>query len=103
MATIIVNENTFDRLLAHEILEEEMSKKDIVDAVKSDRDIENRIKDIVRNSLKNDSDTNKALKDWAKTDRDFEKRVKNIVADVLIKYNKTLWQRSNFLDSEIRN
>lgn len=40
---------------------------------------------------------------YIKNDKAFEKRVKGIVADSIKVLFRTLWQRDNFFDSEIRN
>lgn len=85
MAKLIINESSLNRLVRYERLTEEITKKDITDFIKNDPDFKGRVKDIV------------------KSDKDIEKKIKNIVADVLNKFFKTLWQRSNFLDSELRN
>ena len=45
----------------------------------------------------------KDLKNLIKNDKDLEKRVRAIVADAVNDLFRTLWQRRNFYDSEIRN
>ena len=67
------------KIAAYQILEEVgMSKSDV--------------EDIVRNVIKNDKQMNK----------DIEKKVKNIVADCVNMLFKTLWQRRNFYEDEIK-
>lgn len=76
---IIINENTFKQLMASKMLEESnLTKSDIVS--------------IVKDTLKNDTQTKK----------DIEKKVKELVAGAVNMLFKTLWQRRNFYEDEIK-
>jgi len=77
--TIIINESTFKRLLTEQIIEEG-------DLTKSD------VEDIVKKTVKNDRELNK----------DIEKKVKALVAASVNTLLKTLWQRRNFYEDEIK-
>lgn len=76
---VIINENSFKQLMAFELLKEsEITKTEIVN--------------IVKDTLKNDPQTKK----------DIEKRVKELVASAVNMLFKTLWQRRNFYEDEIK-
>ena len=77
--TVIINESTLKRLLAEQIIEEG-------DLTKSD------VKGIVKDAFKNDRELNKAI----------EKKVKALVASSVNTLLKTLWQRRNFYEDEIK-
>ena len=77
---IIVNESTLKKAIASQLLEE---------AGLSKTDVEN----IVKNTIKSDRQLNK----------DIEKKVKDIVANCVNTLFKTLWQRRNFYENEIKN
>jgi len=77
--TVIINESMMKRLVAEQIIEEgDLSKADITK--------------IVRDSVKNDKELN----------RDIEKKVKSLVAASVNLLFKTLWQRRNFYEDEIK-
>ena len=76
---IFINESTMKKIVAYQILEE-------VGLSKSD------VESIVKDAIKNDRQLNK----------DIEKKVKNIVADCVNMLFKTLWQRRNFYEDEIK-
>lgn len=76
---VIINENTFKQLMASKMLEESnLTKSEIVS--------------IVKDTLKNDTQTKK----------DIEKKVKELVAGAVNMLFKTLWQRRNFYEDEIK-
>lgn len=76
---VIINEEMMHMLVANQILEENgISKSDIVSAVKD--------------ALKNDS----SIKS------DMEKKVRSIVATTVNTLFRTLWQRRNFYEDEIK-
>ena len=77
---IIVNESTLKKAIASQLLEE---------AGLSKTDVEN----IVKSTIKTDRQLNK----------DIEKKVKDIVANCVNTLFKTLWQRRNFYENEIKN
>ena len=77
---IIVNESTLKKAIASQLLEE---------AGLSKTDVEN----IVKSTFKSDRQFNK----------DIEKKVKDIVANCVNTLFKTLWQRRNFYENEIKN
>ena len=77
---VIVNESTLKKAIASQLLEE---------AGLSKTDVEN----IVKNTIKSDRQLNK----------DIEKKVKDIVANCVNTLFKTLWQRRNFYENEIKN
>ena len=77
---IIVNESTLKKAIASQLLEE---------AGLSKTDVEN----IVKSTIKSDRQLNKAI----------EKKVKDIVANCVNTLFKTLWQRRNFYENEIKN
>ena len=76
---VIINESTLKKAIASQLLEE---------AGLSKSDVEN----IVKNTFKSDRQFNK----------DIEKKVKDIVANCVNTLFKTLWQRSNFYEDEIK-
>lgn len=76
---VIINENIFKQLMASKMLEESnLTKSEIVS--------------IVKDTLKNDTQTKK----------DIEKKVKELVAGAVNMLFKTLWQRRNFYEDEIK-
>ena len=77
---IIINESTLKKAIASQLLEE---------AGLSKSDVEN----IVKSTFKSDRQFNK----------DIEKKVKDIVANCVNSLFKTLWQRRNFYENEIKN
>ena len=77
---VIVNESTLKKAIASQLLEE---------AGLSKTDVEN----IVKSTIKSDRQLNK----------DSEKKVKDIVANCVNTLFKTLWQRRNFYENEIKN
>lgn len=77
---VIINESTLKKAIASQLLEE---------AGLSKTDVEN----IVKNTFKSDRQFNK----------DIEKKVKDIVANCVNTLFKTLWQRRNFYENEIKN
>ena len=77
---VIVNESTLKKAIARQLLEE---------AGLSKTDVEN----IVKSTIKSDRQLNK----------DIEKKVKDIVANCVNTLFKTLWQRRNFYENEIKN
>ena len=81
---IIIREDTFKRLM----MEEFVNKTDVVSIVKNSPEMKRFIEDISKDALKND----KAL----------EKKVKEIVANSVNTLFRTLWQRSNFYEDEIK-
>jgi DNA-binding transcriptional regulator YhcF (GntR family) len=77
---IIINESTLKKAIASQLLEEAGLTKS---------DVEN----IVKSTFKSDRQFNK----------DIEKKVKDIVANCVNTLFKTLWQRRNFYENEIKN
>ena len=77
---VIVNESTLKKAIASQLLEE---------AGLSKTDEEN----IDKSTIKSDRQLNK----------DIEKKVKDIVANCVNTLFKTLWQRRNFYENEIKN
>ncbi len=77
---VIINESTLKKAIASQLLEE---------AGLSKTDVEN----IVKSTFKSDRQFNK----------DIEKKVKDIVANCVNTLFKTLWQRRNFYENEIKN
>lgn len=76
---VIINEEMMQMLVANQILEENgINKSDIVNAVKD--------------ALKNDS----SIKN------DMEKKVRALVASSVNTLFRTLWQRRNFYEDEIK-
>jgi hypothetical protein len=81
---IIINESTLKRLM----FEEYINKNDIPSIIKNNPEVKRSIDDIVKSSLKDD--------------KEIEKKVKEIVAKAVNTLFKTLWQRSNFYEDEIK-
>ena len=81
---IIIREDTFKQLM----MEEFVNKTDVVSIVKNSPEMKRFIEDMSKDALKND----KAL----------EKKVKEIVANSVNTLFRTLWQRSNFYEDEIK-
>ena len=77
---VIINESTLKKAIASQLLEEAGLCK---------TDVEN----IVKSTFKSDRQFNK----------DIEKKVKDIVANCVNTLFKTLWQRRNFYENEIKN
>ena len=77
---VIINESTLKKAIASQLLEE---------AGLSKTDVEN----IIKSTIKSDRQLNK----------DIEKKVKDIVANCVNTLFKTLWQRRNFYENEIKN
>ena len=77
---VIINESTLKKAIASQLLEEAGLPK---------TDVEN----IVKSTIKSDRQLNK----------DIEKKVKDIVANCVNTLFKTLWQRRNFYENEIKN
>ena len=76
---VIISESTFKKLLAEEIIaESDLSKAEV--------------SQMIRDSIKNDKDLN----------RQIEKKVKSLVAASVNTLFKTLWQRRNFYEDEIK-
>lgn len=76
---IIITESTLKKLVAGQLLKEsELSKTDVTN--------------IVRDTVKNDTQIKK----------DIEKKVKELVANSVNTLFKTLWQRRNFYEDEIK-
>lgn len=76
---VIINENMFKRIIAEGIISEsELSKTDVAN--------------IVKDTIKND----------AQVKKDIEKKVKELVAGTVNTLFKTLWQRRNFYEDEIK-
>lgn len=76
---VIINEEMMKAIIANQILEENgISRSEIISAVKD--------------ALKNDSSVNK----------DLEKKVKELVASSVNTLFRTLWQRRNFYEDEIK-
>lgn len=75
---IIINESTLKKIIKEEMLNEELTKTDV------DK--------IVQDNIKNNSQIKK----------DIEKQVKDIVAKTVNTLFKTLWQRRNFYEDEIK-
>ena len=77
--TVIINESTLKRVLTEQIIEEgDLTKDDVAK--------------IVKDSIKNDGDIKKTI----------EKRVKALVASAVNTLLRTLWQRRNFYEDEIK-
>ena len=76
----IINESTIKDIVVRQILEENGLSK-------------SEVENIVKSTFKNDRQLNK----------DMEKKVKDIVADCVNMLFKTLWQRRNFYENEIKN
>ena len=76
---VIINESMFTRLVCEQML----SESDLTKA-----EVSNMIKD----AIKNDKNSNK----------DIEKKVKALVAQTVNTLFRTLWQRRNFYEDEIK-
>ena len=77
---VIINESALKQAIANQLLEEAgLSKSDV--------------EKIVKDTFKSDRQFNK----------DIEKKVKDIVANCVNTLFKTLWQRRNFYENEIKN
>lgn len=77
--TVIINESTLKRVFTEQILEEADLNKD-------------EIAKMVKASINTDRDVNKVI----------EKKVKTLVANAVNALLKTLWQRRNFYEDEIK-
>lgn len=76
---VIINESAFKRLVMEQIIEEsDLNKTEVAKAV--------------RDAFKNDRELNK----------DIEKKVKALVASAVNMLFRTLWQRRNFYEDEIK-
>lgn len=76
---VIINEAMFERLMIEQTINESgLDKKEISKAV--------------QDAIKNDRDVNK----------DIEKKVKSLVASAVNTLFRTLWQRRNFYEDEIK-
>lgn len=76
---VVINENMLKRIIAEGIISEsELSKTDVAN--------------IVKDTIKND----------AQVKKDIEKKVKELVAGTVNTLFKTLWQRRNFYEDEIK-
>ena len=79
MKKIILNESMFERLVTEQIIEEgDLTKADV--------------KKIVKDAFKSDRELNKEI----------EKKVKSLVASSVNLLFRTLWQRRNFYEDEIK-
>lgn len=79
MKKIILNESMFEKLVTEQIIEEgDLTKVDVTK--------------IVRDSFKSDRELNKEI----------EKKVKSLVASSVNLLFRTLWQRRNFYEDEIK-
>lgn len=77
--TVIINESMLEKLVTEQIIVEgDLNKSDVTKAVKD--------------ALKNDKSINK----------DIEKKVKSLVAASVNTLFRTLWQRRNFYEDEIK-
>lgn len=76
---VIISESMFKKLLSEQIIEEgDLTKAEVAT--------------MIRDSIKNDRDLNKQI----------EKKVKALVAASVNTLFKTLWQRRNFYEDEIK-
>ena len=76
---VIINESTLKKIISSQLMNEsELSKTDVT----------NKVKD----TIKNDSQIKK----------DIEKKVKELVANSVNTLFRTLWQRRNFYEDEIK-
>ena len=57
---------------------------------------------IIAESELTKSDVSKIVKDTIKSDKELEKRVKALVASAVNTLFRTLWQRHNFYEDEIK-
>ena len=83
---IIISEQMAKRLLAESVI---LENEDILKS----RELEKKIKDITKDTIKNDK----------QLDKDMEKKVRNIVAKTVNTLFRTLWQRRNFYEDSIKN
>ena len=73
--TVIISESAFKKLVTEQIIEEgDLTKADV----------------------------SKIVKDTIKNDKEIEKKVKSLVAASVNTLFKTLWQRRNFYEDEIK-
>ena len=77
---VIISESAMKQIMENQLLEE-------AGLTKSD------VEDIVKRTFKSDRQFNK----------DIDKKIKNVVADCVNMLFKTLWQRRNFYENEIKN
>lgn len=76
---VIINESTLKKIISRQLMNEsELSKTDVTN--------------IVKDTIKNDSQIKK----------DIEKKVKELVANSVNTLFRTLWQRRNFYEDEIK-
>ena len=76
---VIINESTLKKIISSQLMNEsELSKTDVTN--------------IVKDTIKNDSQIKK----------DLEKKVKELVANSVNTLFRTLWQRRNFYEDEIK-
>lgn len=76
---VIINESTLKKIVERQLLKEaELSKTDVTN--------------IVKDTIKNDLQVKK----------DIEKKVKELVANTVNVLFRTLWQRRNFYEDEIK-
>jgi hypothetical protein len=76
---VIINESTLKKIISSQLMNEsELSKTDVTN--------------IVKDTIKNDSQIKK----------DIEKKVKELVANSVNTLFRTLWQRRNFYEDEIK-
>lgn len=80
---LIIDEGMMKRIIANELLSEATNNND---------DLDKKIKAIARDVINNDK----------QVDKDLEKKVKKIVASAVNTLFKTLWQRRNFYEDEIK-
>ena len=76
---VIINESTLKKIISSQLMNEsELSKTDVTN--------------IVKDTIKNDKDVKKEV----------EKQVKDLVAKTVNTLFRTLWQRRNFYEDEIK-
>jgi hypothetical protein len=77
---VIISESAMKQIMENQLLEEAgLTKTDV--------------EDIVKRTFKSDRQFNK----------DIDKKIKDVVADCVNMLFKTLWQRRNFYENEIKN
>ena len=77
---VIISESAMKQIMENQLLEEAgLTKTDV--------------EDIVKRTFKSDRQFNK----------DIDKKIKSVVADCVNMLFKTLWQRRNFYENEIKN
>lgn len=86
MRKFIITENQAKAIMKHHILSEDV----VSDVVKS-AEFEKKVKNISKDSLKNDNDFKKEV----------EKIVKKIITDTLSSTFKTLWMRKEFWANQV--